>query len=975
MPDYKTLFCSSLLGLAFVAMLSAFEANDHSSSLPSVVDGDAWVDSVFATLSLEQKVGQMFAVRASGRLYNERNKTYRDLVEMVEMDGIGGLIFFRGEPLAQAVLTNDMQERAPIPLLISEDMEWGVGMRLPNTTTFPRAMALGATRNPDLAYAMGRVVAREARALGVHVNYAPVVDVNNNPHNPVINVRSFGEDPILVGSMAAAYTRGMQDGGLLATAKHFPGHGDTDDDSHSSLPVLHVDRARLDSVELIPFKAAIAAGVSSIMVAHIALPELDQRDDLPATLSPLIVTGILRNELGFDGLIVSDALRMRGITNKYGPGDAAVRAINAGVDQLLLSADFYAARRAVLHAVDSGQISIARIDQAVIRILQAKARAGLHNYSPVDIDAIRVSVNDEESAALSGEVARNAVTLLLNKQDIIPLRDQSIRILDITISDSRNADAGISFNRQLREYAPDAMVSHILLDRRSHGTEFERALKRSADYDLVIVQSHLLVRTGSEMIGLDNQQQEFMEDLIAGDAPVIVVALGNPYMIMGIGTPDAYIAAYGSSKASERAVIQGIVGQIGFSGRLPVSIPGHFEIGAGLTTEQVSIRIGSPEDVGMHSDSLARLDTLLWHAIEDSAFPGAALTIGRGDVVVASEGFGYLTYNSEVHVTPHSLFDLASLTKVVATTPAVMLLYDRGLIELDEPLATYLPEFGGGGKAQVTVRQVLTHTSGLTPFYSFEQMGITNRDEIIAFIGDDELEYEPDTQYRYSDLGMIMMVLAIERITGEEFGTFIKTSLYEPLAMHDTGFRPAGGLGIDSTVVPTEVDTLFRMRLVQGEVHDERAWMLGGTAGHAGLFSTASDLARYASMLLNRGVGNGQRIFKPETVDLFTTRFQNDLGHTRALGWDTKSATGYSSAGSHFGPRSYGHTGFTGTSIWMDPDENVFVVLLTNRVYPTRANRKLFAVRPRVADIVFTSITGPAALDVGRYGLPGKQNP
>ncbi|MFV1980944.1 MAG: serine hydrolase domain-containing protein, partial [Rhodothermia bacterium] len=410
-----------------------------------------------------------------------------------------------------------------------------------------------------------------------------------------------------------------------------------------------------------------------------------------------------------------------------------------------------------------------------------------------------------------------------------------------------------------------------------------------------------------------------------------------------------------------------LTGRIGFQGKLPITVRGRYEYGDGIVTSPIAIRYGVPEDVGMNSVILSRLDTLLWNAIGDSAFPGAALAVGRGEVIARADGFGYLKYDSEQRITPKSLFDLASLTKVAATTPAIMVLYERGLIELNEPLATYLPEFGAAGKDSVTVRQILTHTSGLSPFYSFERMGITTPSGIIDFIAADSLMYKPDSLYRYSDLGMIMLAKAVERITDQEFGAFLAENVYEPLGMHDTGFRPAGGKGIDSTVVPTEVDTVFRMRLVQGEVHDERAWVLGGTAGHAGLFSTAEDLAKYASMLLNGGVGNGVRIFQPETVSLFTTRFPNDIGHTRALGWDTKSDEGYSSAGQFFGPRSFGHTGFTGTSLWMDPDANVFVILLTNRVYPTRMNRKLFSIRPRVADIVFLSITGGPTLDLRRF--------
>jgi beta-N-acetylhexosaminidase len=793
----------------------------------------SWADSVLATMSIEQKIGQLFVVAGTGALYNEQDDEYRLLVDLVERFQIGGVVFFRGDPLAQAMLTNDLQRRSKIPLLISQDMEWGVGMRLGATTEFPKAMALGATRNPGLAYAMGRVVAAEARSLGIHINLAPVADINNNPGNPVINVRSFGEDPELVGSLATAYSRGLQDGGLIATAKHFPGHGDTDVDSHSGLPVLPISRARLDSLELVPFAQAIESGIGSIMIAHISLPEIEGASGIPATLSSPIVTEILREDLGFDGLIVTDAMRMHGITDDFGSGEAALRSLNAGVDQILIPKDFYAARRAILHGLTVGEISMDRIDQAVRRILVAKATVGLDSYEPVDLVSIQKVVADPAASALALEMARQGVTLLNTREGLVPLPKTDIRILDITLSDSDVSSRGLSFDRKLRRYAPEAEITRLLLDSRSHESEYEQALLTAANYDAVVLQSYVIVRSGSGKIKLDQQKKRFLNDLIGADVPVVLVAFGSPYLIMGIDQPDALIAAYGSSDATTQAVAQALTGQIGFSGKLPVSIPGLYSFGDGLSTDPSSIRFDTPENVGMNSAILAELDTLLWNAIEDTAFPAAAVSVGRAGVIAMTDGFGYLTYESEVQITSKSLFDLASITKVAATTPAIMLLYDRGLIDLDEPLATYLPEFGAAGKDSVTVRQILTHTAGLAPFYSFEHMGITSRNGIFDFIAADSLIHEPDTRYRYSDLGMMMLALTVERITDQEIGDFLAENLYEPLGMHDTGFRPAGGRGIDPTVVPTELDTLLRMRLVQGEVHDERAWMVGGTAGHA----------------------------------------------------------------------------------------------------------------------------------------------
>lgn len=948
-----------LLVLTLVAACSS-----QSIRRGPTVDEQAWIDSTLSSLSLEQKVGQLFVVQAQGLLYNEADPEYRSLVELVERFEIGGFMFWRGNPTAQAVLTNDLQERSRIPLLIAQDMEWGAGMRLSETTTFPRAMALGATRRPEFARAMGRAVAREARSIGVHMNYAPVADVNNNPSNPVINVRSFGERPELVGDMTAAYILGMKEGGLLSAVKHFPGHGDTDVDSHSGLPILDLDRSRLDSLELRPFVRSIEAGAEAIMVAHVALPKIEQGESVAATLSKPVITGILRKDLRFDGLVVTDAMRMDAIVDEFGAGEAAVRAIEAGVDLVLMSSDFYAARRAVLQAIHSGRIPARRIDDAVRHVLKAKFDAGLYAYRPVNLSSLSEYVGDPLFQALAEEIARSGVTLLRNEKNLVPIRDRRQRILEVTLSDGSDVDRGMAFNRILKEQTPEAFVAHRLVDRRSSRDDLEDVLDIADSFDLILVQAYVSVRTGSGLIGLLEREEEFLNKLIRKDPPSILVSFGNPYIAAGLRPPEAYIAAYDGSAATIRAVADGLFGRIGFSGRLPVTIPEHYAYGAGISTSAEVLRLGRPEDVGMANESLHRLDTLIWHAVEDSAFPGAALVAGRSGVIVKQDGYGYYTYDSDRQTTTRSLFDMASVTKVAATTPAIMILYERGQIDLNEPLATYLPEFGQAGKESVTVRQILTHTSGLKPFYSFEQMGLTTRDEIIDFIARDSLIYAPDSSYRYSDLGMIMLAVTVERITGETLDDFLRENLYEPMGMLSTGFRPAGGLGTSPDVVPTEIDTAFRGGLVQGEVHDERAWMLGGTAGHAGLFSTAEDMARYAAMYLNKGAYNGRRFFKPETIELFTTRFENTLDHTRALGWDTKSMTGYSSAGSMFGPRSFGHTGFTGTSIWIDPDAELFVILLTNRVYPTRSNSKIGPIRPRVADVVYESIAGPPKLDL-----------
>lgn len=917
----------------------------------------AWAQAVLDTLTLEEKVSQLFSARAySESRSGASGPSHAELRDLVTNFGIGGLTFFQGEAQTQAVLLNDLQRRAAVPLLVGQDMEWGAGMRLENATSFPRAMAVGATGNPAYAYAIGYATAQEARAVGVHHVYAPVADINNNPFNPIINVRSFGEAPDLVSSMVASYIRGAQDGGVLATAKHFPGHGDTDTDSHADLPVLTHNRARLNMLELVPFRRAIEAGVMSVMTAHLAFPQVEASASLPSSLSPRVTQGILREDLGFEGIVVTDALDMQAVAAHFSPGEIAVRALKAGADMLLLSKDPYAARRAIIQAVERGELTEERIDASVLKVLKAKEWAGLHQERIVPLATTQRVVGSEAHQALSATVAGHALTLLNNEGLVLPLHEPG-RVLTTILSDNNSRRTGAPFVEMLQRFVDPANGTTLVLGRRARSADYAAARAEAARADVIVVPIFLRVRSGSHEIGLPSAQQQFVESLIATGKPVIVISFGNPYLVLGLDEqPSAYIAAYGSDATLQQAAAQALFGAGSFEGTLPVSIPGVHTMGEGLTLKQTRLRYGYPGEAGLDALMVHRIDSLIVTAVEDRAFPGAAVAIGRGGVLAMLKGYGNYIYAPSSSTSPQSRFDIASLTKVVATTTAVMQLYEGGHLNLDAEVVRYLPDFAQNGKAALTVRHLLTHTSGLPAWRPFYQEGITTREGVIDAIMRSELEFAPGSRARYSDFNMITLALLVEQISGQDFATYVHTRIFEPLGMHDTGFRPVGAT--DTTFVPTENDTAFRKRLIQGEVHDETAWLLGGVAGHAGLFSTAEDLATFAYMLTNEGSIYGETFLKPETIRLFTTA-ADPPHHARALGWDTKSPEGYSSAGQHFGPRSFGHTGFTGTSLWIDPDQDLFVILLTNRVYPTRNNRKHIAVRAALADIAYEAIQAP----------------
>lgn len=907
------------------------------------------------TLTLEEKVSQLFTIWVSGYFQNAGDPSYRQVVELVDDFGAGGVVVGRGNPMAEAALLNDLQRRADLPLLVAQDMEWGPGMRLNRTTTLPPAMSIGATRRPEYAKLAGYVTAREALALGAQHVYAPVADVNNNPANPIINIRSFSERPDLVASMTASFIDGVQQGGAIATAKHFPGHGDTATDSHLGLPILRIDRTRLDTLELMPFRAAIGAQVQSVMTGHLAVPALEPDTTVPASLSAPITQGLLREDLGFNGLIVTDALNMQGVTKNFGPAEAAVRAVEAGADVLLMSTDPYLARDAILHAIQVGRITEERINRSVWRILKAKQEMGLPRTRTVDLSAVSDRVGTRRHKVLEGAIARESLTLLRNTGDLLPITPATPRrVLIVTLNDSDDPEVGTPFVRPFWGAPGLEALATRRLDARSDSAHFAKVLKEADDYDAVIVSTFLQVRAWSGRIGLPDDYRAFLDRLIQEAPPVALVSFGNPYVTGDFDRqPDAYLAAYGAHEASQVAAAHAILGQSGTSGQLPVSIPGRYGYGSGITLEQVAPRLDLPEAVGINGRALARVDSLIRAARLSRAFPGATVAIGRGQTIAKMQNYGYYTYDATTPVSTSSLYDLASLTKVVATTTAAMKLYEAGKLDLDAPVVRYLPEFGQHGKENITIRQLLTHSSGLRPYLPPDARG-SDREALLNAVMAEPLRYEPGTQSEYSGLGMITLMRVIETITGQPFDEYCEETIFDPLGMASTGFRPFEWT--DSTrVVPTTDTTGVRF---QGTVHDPIARQMNGVSGNAGLFSTAEDLACFATMLVNGGRIYGRQFLKKETIDLFTTR-ADVPNSTRALGWDTKSQEGYSSAGQYFGPNSFGHTGYTGTSMWVDPEQDLFAILLANRVYPDDTDRQISEVRPQFADLVIRSIAGP----------------
>ena len=1047
------------------------------ASTSTGLDPDArrWVDRTLATLTLRQAVWQLVIPWIPGGYASESDADFAELLGWVE-EGLGGVSISIGVPDAYVAKLNRLQSHAPVPLLVTADFEnGGPGMRINHSyalpsllpqgggTSFPPTMAFGAAGDEDLAHEYGRITAAEARAVGVHWLFAPVLDVNSNPANPVINTRSFGEDPEAVGRLGAAFIRGARAGGALSTAKHYPGHGDTRTDSHIELPVIDADSERLDRVELVPFRTAVEAGVDAVMTAHVAVPGV-LGDDRPATMSRYFMTELLRDEMGFGGMLFTDALRMGAITERYGAGEAAVLSLEAGSDVLLAPADVRATVDAVVAAVESGRMSRARIDVSVRRLLEAKARLGLHRDAQVDPAAVAARVGVAAHRAVADEAAAASLTLVRDRHGVVPL-SPGASVLSVTWARPDDLVAGRTFDVRLRALAAGRSGTRVATARVGPDTPwpvYDSLLHVAAAFDAVIVGAYVPPRSGVGSVAVPEPFRTFVEraSRIEGTAAA-VVSFGNPYLLSAFPGAGTYLAAWGGWEVSQRAAARAVMGAAPVTGRLPIAIPPLHQIGDGLDraaaarvaepaqttidplreagfvpgverrtgepsagTQTVTPTGGpgrwrpsppiapcadrspagaltepdprSPDDptaladafcrdgaivrspreidparVAMNADSLAALDDFILAALADSAASGAALAIIRRGQLVRLRGYGRLDHDPAAPpVTPASIFDMASLTKVVGTTSAAIILAQRGAISLDDLVTDHLPWWGEGdpAKSQVTIRQLLVHRAGLVPFRRFF-LEMQGRDAYEAAIGALPLDHAPGDTTVYSDIGLMTVAFIVERVTGLPFDDFLRAEVWDPLGMADTGFAPDPTLW--HRVATTEIDEVYRGYHVHGVVHDENAHAIGGVAGHAGLFSSARDLAVFTQMMLDRGVAGPCRadrvsglpchrprfgpvaIFAPGWVDRFTRR-QSDAS-SRALGWDTPSPR--SSAGDHFSARSFGHTGYTGTSIWIDPTQQLAVVLLTNRVNPTRANSKHVPLRRGVHDRVARAIT------------------
>ncbi|TAE26676.1 MAG: serine hydrolase [Cytophagales bacterium] len=935
-----------------------------------------WADSVFNSLTPDERIAQLIMVAG----YSNRTRVYEDsLCNLVRTYRLGGVVMFQGGPIRHAKLTNRLQALSPVPLMMAIDGEWGLGMRLDSTVRFPYQMTLGAMPGgDDLIYQMGADMARQCRRIGIQVNFAPVVDVNNNPNNPVINFRSFGENKYAVTRKGLAYMRGMQDNKLITSIKHFPGHGDTGIDSHYDLPVIAKSRKQLDSLELYPFRQLIDAGAAGVMVSHLSIPALDSARNFPATLSPKILTTVLRDQLHFQGLTFSDAMNMKGLTKFYPSGVSDRMAVEAGMDVLEFTEDVPRAIAEIKQAIADGRITQASINTRCMKVLRAKAWAGLDRYKPVVLDNLVADLNQFQSELLNRKLYEGAMTVVKNEGNLLPLRAlDTLRIASVSLE----APALTPFQQMLGNYT---QVDHFNLTSASPDSTVARVRDQLKNYNLVLVGVHLdNIRPGVRY-GIKAKTVALVNELAATRKAVVTV-FGNAYALdklPGIMQARAIVLPYQLTNLTEELSAQLIFGAIGATGRLPVSVNKTLPVGTGVTTPSLGrLKYTIPEEVGISSAYLAQqVDSVVNAGLQARAFPGCVVQLAKDGKVIFRKAYGNNTFNDAVsRAKPRptrldDIYDMASVTKISTSTPALMRLVDQGKFNVDATMSTYLSDYRKSNKADVVWRDVLTHQARLkawipfwrdtkdgdsenpnTPFKSKTFSRVRSKrypievtdslflhrdyaDRIFKEIRDSPLNEKKE--YIYSDLSFYLYPQLVKRLTGEEFETFLSKTFYAPLGATTLGYRPRQRFPL-ARIAPTEYDSLFRKTLIWGRVHDEGAAMLDGLSGHAGLFGSANDLMKLVEMYRQRGSYGGQQYLSPAVLTEFTRYQFPELGNRRGLGFEKPAYKFNGNAPRSASPSSFGHSGFTGTFTWVDPVYNLSYVFLSNRVYPTRANNKI----------------------------------
>lgn len=931
-----------------------------------------WVDSTYGQLSFDEKIGQLFMVMA----FSEQGKEHFDAISKnIDENKIGGVIFSLGGPLGQTDWLNRFQKKSKIPLLIGMDAEWGVAMRLDSVQAFPWNMTLGAIQDDKLVQAVGYRIGEQAKRLGIHINFAPSVDINTNPKNPIIGNRSFGEDKVNVAQKGIAFMNGMHEAGVLSSAKHFPGHGDTATDSHLGLPSINFSSERIDEVELYPFKKIIQAGVSSVMVAHLDIPALDA--GIPSSLSQKTVQVLLQDSLKFKGLVITDALNMKGasgISPKYG---IDVAAFLAGNDILLIPNNVSTAIKKMKRAFKAKKFTEERLAVSVKKILKAKYLVGLNKYKPVSKENLSTDLNTIEDDYLIAKAMQAAVTLVQNKNNILPLSKEPtygyLKLGDDTGSTFKN-----SLLQKLKIHTVDASLPN------------DKIIQALASYKKVIIGFHRSNASPWKASSFSKKEHQLLTALTK-DHSIILDVFVKPYALSSLGNLDAIdglVVSYQNSSIAQKASAEILLGERKASGRLPVSIAPSYPVGTGITlVGPTELGTGTPLEVGLMPERLSRIDTLAQIAMDSLMTPGMQILVARHGKVVFNKSYGYHTYEKKRAVTNTDIYDLASLTKVLATLPMVMKEVDLGKLTLDTQLGTLNEAWNTSNKADISIQEMLSHYARLTPWIPFYKETLKanplklnkkfyrkrqskrfpvviadrfyGKNNLSKLISDQILasELRDTLEYKYSDIPYFFMKDLLEDRYQKSLETLAVDTFYKPLGLVRTGFNPNKNTP-NQTVIPSEIDTYYRNQELKGEVHDMAAAMLGGVGGHAGLFSNASEVAILMQLFLQKGRYADKQYFSSATFDQFNQCLYCDQGNRRGVGFDKPQLEGRGSTCGCVPKSSFGHSGFTGTYAWADPEHELIYVFLSNRTYPSMDNNLLLKhdIRTRIQQYIYEAI-------------------
>ena len=931
-----------------------------------------WVDSTYAQLSFDEKIGQLFMVMA----FSEQGKEHFDAISKnIDENKIGGVIFSLGGPLGQTDWLNRFQKKSKIPLLIGMDAEWGVAMRLDSVQAFPWNMTLGAIQNDKLVQAVGYRIGEQAKRLGIHINFAPSVDINTNPKNPIIGNRSFGEDKVNVAQKGIAFMNGMHEAGVLSSAKHFPGHGDTATDSHLGLPSINFSSERIDEVELYPFKKIIQAGVSSVMVAHLDIPALDA--GIPSSLSQKTVQVLLQDSLKFKGLVITDALNMKGasgISPKYG---IDVAAFLAGNDILLIPNNVSTAIKKMKRAFKAKKFTEERLAVSVKKILKAKYLVGLNKYKPVSKENLSADLNTIEDDYLIAKAMQAAVTVVQNKHNILPLSKEPT-FGYLKLGDDTGSTFKSSLKHKLKIHTVDASLPN------------DKIIQALASYKKVIIGFHRSNASPWKASSFSKKERQLLTALTK-DHSIILDVFVKPYALSSLGNLDAIdglVVSYQNSSIAQKASAEILLGERKASGRLPVSIAPPYPVGTGITlVGPTELGTGTPLEVGLKPQRLSRIDTLAQIAMDSLMTPGMQILVARHGKVVFNKSYGYHTYEKKRAVTNTDLYDLASLTKVLATLPLVMKEVDLGKLTLDTQLGTLNEAWNTSNKADISIQEMLSHYARLTPWIPFYKETLKanplklnkkfyrkrqskrfpvviadrfyGKNNLSKLISDQILasELRDTLEYKYSDIPYFFMKDLLEDRYQKSLETLAVDSFYKPLGLVRTGFNPNKNTP-NQTVIPSEIDTYYRNQELKGEVHDMAAAMLGGVGGHAGLFSNASEVAILMQLFLQKGRYADKQYFSSATFDQFNQCLYCDQGNRRGVGFDKPQLEGRGSTCGCVPKSSFGHSGFTGTYAWADPEHELIYVFLSNRTYPSMDNNLLLKhdIRTRIQQYIYEAI-------------------